>query len=65
MAMTGAVRKVFAEHPEKFDPRDYLGPARDAITECLIEKMDKFGTSGHVGDYECYDLEAAKKMYAQ
>jgi fructose-bisphosphate aldolase class II len=30
LAITGAIRKVFAETPEKFDPRDYLKPAREA-----------------------------------
>ena len=30
LAMTGAVRKFLAENPEKFDPRDYLKPAREA-----------------------------------
>jgi fructose-bisphosphate aldolase class II len=30
LAITAAIRKVFAETPEKFDPRDYLGPAREA-----------------------------------
>src|SRR5512140_483227 len=30
LAMTGAIRKSFAENPEKFDPRDYLKPAREA-----------------------------------
>ena len=31
LAITGAIRKVFAETPEKFDPRDYLKPAREAM----------------------------------
>ena len=31
LAITGAIRKVFAEHPEEFDPRRYLKPARDAM----------------------------------
>ena len=31
LAITGAIRKVFAESPEKFDPRDYLKPAREAM----------------------------------
>ena len=35
MAITGAIRKVFAETPEKFDPRDYLKPAREAMKEGL------------------------------
>ena len=31
MAITGAIRKVFAEKPEEFDPRGYMKPARDAM----------------------------------
>lgn len=38
LAMTAAVRKVFAEHPEEFDPRKYLGPARDALKELYMHK---------------------------
>lgn len=63
MAMTGAVRKVFVEHPEKFDPREYLGPARDAIALLLEDKMRRFGTAGHVGDYTCKSLEEMKQWY--
>ena len=37
LAMTGSIRKYFAEHPEHFDPRQYLGPARAAIKD-LVEK---------------------------
>lgn len=63
MAMTGAIREVFATQPDKFDPRDYLGPAREAITKCVAEKMEFFGTAGHAGDYKVYSLEEAKKSY--
>ncbi len=38
LAMTGAIRKVFAEKPEEFDPRKYLGPARDALKELYKHK---------------------------
>ena len=31
LAITGAIRKVFFETPEKFDPRDYMKPAREAM----------------------------------
>ncbi|CAL5972336.1 6-bisphosphate_aldolase [Hexamita inflata] len=65
MAMTGAIRKVFAEQPDKFDPRDCLGPAREATTKCVAEKMNSFGTAGHAGDYTCITLEEAKKKYYQ
>jgi len=47
LAITGAIRKVFAEHPEKFDPRDYLKPAREAMKEVCKERMIAFGQAGH------------------
>jgi fructose-bisphosphate aldolase class II len=46
LAITGAIRKVFAETPEKFDPRDYLGPAREAMKKVCIERMVAFGQAG-------------------
>ncbi len=39
LAMTAAVRKVFAEKPEEFDPRKYLGPARDMLKELYKHKI--------------------------
>lgn len=39
LAMTGAIRKVFAEKPEEFDPRKYLGPARDALKALYKHKV--------------------------
>ena len=39
IAVTGAIRRVFAESPEKFDPRDYLGPARAAQEALVTGKM--------------------------
>lgn len=39
LAMTAAIRKVLAEHPEEFDPRKYLGPARDALKVLYIHKV--------------------------
>ncbi len=39
LAMTGTVRKYFAEHPDHFDPRQYLKPARDAIREMVKHKI--------------------------
>ncbi len=46
LAITGAIRKVFAETPEKFDPRDYLKPARDAMKKICLERMQQFGQAG-------------------
>jgi len=39
LAMTASIRKYFALHPEEFDPRKYLGPARDAIKELVKHKL--------------------------
>ncbi len=39
LAMTGTVRKYFAEHPEHFDPRQYLAPARANIKELVKHKI--------------------------
>ena len=46
LAMTGAIRKVFAENPSAFDPRKYLSPARDLIKETVSHKIKNvFGSS--------------------
>ena len=39
LAMTGTIRQFFAEHPEKFDPREYLKPARANIKEIVRHKL--------------------------
>ncbi|HNZ25801.1 MAG TPA: class II fructose-1,6-bisphosphate aldolase [Spirochaetota bacterium] len=39
IAMTAAIRKVFAEKPSEFDPRKYLGPARDSLKQLYIHKI--------------------------
>ncbi|MBQ2764238.1 MAG: class II fructose-bisphosphate aldolase, partial [Firmicutes bacterium] len=39
LAMTGTVRKYMAEHPDHFDPRQYLKPARENIKELVKHKL--------------------------
>jgi fructose-bisphosphate aldolase class II len=39
LAMTGTIREYFAQHPDHFDPRQYLGPARLAIKELVKNKL--------------------------
>ncbi|MBN2288342.1 MAG: fructose-bisphosphate aldolase class II [Candidatus Glassbacteria bacterium] len=65
LAITGAIRKVFIESPEKFDPRDYLTPAREALTQLVIKKMQALGTAGHAGDYKQQTLDDMKKFYRE
>jgi fructose-bisphosphate aldolase, class II len=64
LAITGAIRKVFAETPEKFDPRDYLKPARDAMKKVVALRMTQFGQAGHAGDYKAIPLSEMAKRYA-
>jgi fructose-bisphosphate aldolase class II len=49
LAITGAIRRVFAESPEQFDPRKYLGPAREAMKEVCKARMIAFGQAGQAG----------------
>jgi len=47
LAMTAAIRQYFAEHPEHFDPRQYLGPARENMKKMYIHKIvDVLGSAG-------------------
>lgn len=47
LAMTAAVRKVLAEKPSEFDPRKYLGPARDELKKLYIHKCEAvLGSAG-------------------
>ena len=39
LAMTGTIRKYMAEHPDHFDPRQYLKPARQAVKEMVAHKI--------------------------
>ena len=47
LAMTGTIRQFFNEHPDKFDPREYLKPARTNIKELVRHKLvDVLGCAG-------------------
>lgn len=47
LAMTALIRKVFVEKPSEFDPRKYLGPARDELTKMIIHKnKEVLGSAG-------------------
>jgi fructose-bisphosphate aldolase class II len=64
LAMTGAVRKVLFETPDKFDMRDWMTPARAAAVEVVKARMIAFGAAGHAKDYKPITLEDMKKRYA-
>jgi fructose-bisphosphate aldolase class II len=47
MVITAIVRKVLTEHPEEFDPRKYLGPAREELVKLLKRKnQNVLGSAG-------------------
>ena len=51
LAMTAPIRKFFAEHPDKFDPREYLGPAREELKKMYMHKnIEVLGSAGHALD---------------
>lgn len=49
LAITAAIRKVLTQHPEEFDPRKYLEPARAAMKKVCIDRMTAFGQAGQAG----------------
>ena len=64
LAMTGAIRKVFAESPEKFDPRDYLKPAREAMKQVCIDRMVAFGQAGQAPKIKPVSIDKFASYYA-
>jgi fructose-bisphosphate aldolase class II len=47
LVMTAMIRKIFAEKPDEFDPRKYLGPARDELKKLYIHKnINVLGSAG-------------------
>ncbi len=64
LAITGAIRKVFMVAPEKFDPRDYLKPAREAMKQVCIARMVSFGQAGHAGKIKPVSIDKFSSFYA-
>ena len=64
LAMPGAVRRVLMESPEKFDPRDWLKPARAAMKEVCVARMTAFGQAGNGSKLKPASLESMAKSYA-
>jgi fructose-bisphosphate aldolase class II len=51
LAVTAAIRKFFVEHPEKFDPREYLAVGRTGNKDMIAARMIAFGQAGHATDF--------------
>jgi len=50
LALTAKIRQVYAEQPGEFDPRKYLGPGREAITEMVKHKLHVLGCAGKAAE---------------
>ena len=64
LAMTGAVRKFMAEHPDKFDAREWLKPAREAAKAVCKQRYLEFGCEGQGGKIRGATLQVMAARYA-
>ena len=64
LAMTGAIRRYLVENPSKFDPRDYLKPAREAARKICLARLEAFGCSGQASKIKAVPLERMAQRYA-
>ncbi|AZG10296.1 fructose-bisphosphate aldolase class II [Pigmentiphaga sp. H8] len=64
LAMTGAIRRFLAENPSKFDPREYLKPARAAAKKICVERYNQFGTAGNASKIKAVALSQIAADYA-
>ena len=63
LAMTGAVRRYLFENPSKFDPRDYLKPAREAAKKICLARFEAFGCAGQASRIKPITLEQMAERY--
>jgi fructose-bisphosphate aldolase class II len=63
LAMTAAIRRYLFENPSKFDPRDYLKPAREAAMRICKARFESFGCAGQAGKIKPISLEKMAERY--
>ncbi|MEW5882438.1 MAG: class II fructose-bisphosphate aldolase [Pseudomonadota bacterium] len=63
LAMTAAIRKFLYENPDKFDPREYLKPAREAAKAICKQRYIQFGCEGHASRIKPLPLEVMAQKY--
>ncbi len=64
LAMTAAIRRFFVENPSKFDPREYLKPAREAAKAICLQRYVQFGCSGQGSKIKAQRLSTVAQRYA-
>jgi fructose-bisphosphate aldolase, class II len=63
LAMTAAIRKFMFENPSKFDPREYLKPAREAAKVICKQRYVEFGCEGQAGKIKAETLQQVAAKY--
>ncbi|MFZ9367232.1 MAG: class II fructose-bisphosphate aldolase [Burkholderiaceae bacterium] len=63
LAMTAAMRRVMFENPSKFDPRDFLKPAREAAKQVCKARYVSFGCEGQAGKIKPVPLDKVAERY--
>jgi fructose-bisphosphate aldolase class II len=63
LAMTAAIRRFMFENPSKFDPRDYLKPAREAAKQVCKARYVSFGCEGQAGKIKPVPLDKVAERY--
>jgi fructose-bisphosphate aldolase class II len=65
LAMTAAVRKFMAQNPDKFDPREWLKPAREAAKQICKQRYIEFGCVGQASKIKSRSLQVVAAQYAK
>ena len=65
LAMTAAVRKFMAQNPDKFDPREWLKPAREAAKQICKQRYIEFGCEGQASKIKGHSLQVVATQYAK
>jgi fructose-bisphosphate aldolase, class II len=63
LAITAAIREVYATKRGEFDPRKYLGPAREAMKKICVERMTAFGQAGNAPKIKPTTCKAMADFY--
>ncbi|SMP37744.1 class II fructose-bisphosphate aldolase [Desulfonatronum lacustre] len=63
LASTGAIRRHMAQKPKDFDPRKYLGVAREAMKQICLDRLRAFGTEGYASKIKPMSMEVMEERY--
>lgn len=63
LAATATIRKLLTTQKSEFDPRKYLKPAKEAMTQVCKERLEAFGTAGQAGKIKIIPLSDMAKRY--